>query len=91
MAVTDNLPDFVRDSPAKGLSRQAFMYVVAVVTVSVVAGLLLVGHPPEARSRETGSSEPVGDLIAGRLYPYQVVGIDTYELCRRLSTQFRRF
>jgi hypothetical protein len=104
MAVTSDLPDFVRDSLAKGLSaRRAFMCVVAVVTVSVVIGLLLVGHPPEARahngsfpaslddaSRETGS-EPVGDPIPGRLYPYQVAGVDTYELCRRLSTQFRRF
>ena len=101
MAVT-NVP-----SPRRYLSaRQAFMYVVAVVTVSVVAGLMLVGRTSEARagkrhgslpaslndaSRETGDSEPVGDPIPGRLYPYQVVGVDTYELCRRLSTQFRRF
>jgi hypothetical protein len=123
MAVTNDLPDSVRDSLAKGRSRaqsetilaragrdkpylsarQAFMYVVAVVTVPVVAGLVLVGHTSEARagrslpaslndaSRETGGSEPVGDPITGRLYPYQVVGVDTYELCRRLSTQFGRF
>jgi hypothetical protein len=108
-------------------ARQAVMYVVAVLTVSVVAGLVLVGPTSEARagklyerrvedlrrlstavnlyqnrhgslpaslndpSLETGGSEPVEDLIAGRLYPYQVVGVDTYELCRRLSTQFPGF
>ena len=73
MAVTNDLPDSVRDSLAKGRSRaqsetilaragrdkpylsarQAFMYVVAVVTtVSVVAGLGLVGHLPEAHARK---------------------------------------
>jgi hypothetical protein len=106
---------------------QAWMYVVAVVMVSVVAGFVLVVHPSEVRarrlyerrvedlrrlstavnlyqnrhgslpasqndaSRETGGSEPLRDPITGRLYPYQVVGVDTYELCRRLSTQFRNF
>ena len=51
-------------------ARQAFMYVVAVVTVPVVAGLVLVGHTSEARagrslpaslkdaSRETGAQNP---------------------------------
>ena len=97
----------VTNRPKPYLSaRPAFMNVVAVVTVSVVIGLLLVGHPPEARagrrhgslpaslndaSRETEGLRPVGDPIPGRLYPYQVAGVDTYELCRRLSTQFRRF
>ena len=87
MAVT-NVP-----RPRRYLSaRQAFMYVVAVVTVSVVAGLVLVGHTSEARAGKLYERRvEVGDPIAGRLYPYQVVGVDTYELCRRLSTQFRRF
>ena len=96
MAVTNVLVP--RPKPCLS-ARQAFMYVVAVVTVSVVIGLLLVGQNRHGSlpaslndaSRETGASEPVGDPIAGRLYPYQVVGVDTYELCRRLSTQFRRF
>ena len=96
MAVTNDWSD----GPYRS-ARQAFMYIVAVVTVSVVAGLVLVGHTSERHgslpassndaSRETARSEPVGDPIAGRLYPYQVGGVDTYELCRRLSTQFRRF
>jgi hypothetical protein len=90
---------------------------VAVVTVSVVAGLVLVGPPSEARARklderrvedlrrlstavdlyqsrhrslpaslneaarEMGGSEPVGDPLTRRPYPYQVVDVDTYELC----------
>jgi hypothetical protein len=80
-------------------ARQAFIYVLAVFTLSLVAGLVLVGQNRHGSlpaslndaSRDTGDSEPAGDPIAGRLYPYQVVGVDTYELCRRLSTQFRRF
>ena len=108
-------------------AHQAFMYVVAVVTVSVVAGLVLVGRASEApagnlyerrvedlprlgtavnlypgrhgslsaslndASGRRGPQNLAGDPITGRLYPYQVAGVDTYELCRRLSTQFRRF
>jgi len=73
-------------------ARQAFMYGVAVVTVSVVAGLVVVGHASEARAGKLYERRvEVADPIAGRLYPYQVAGVDTYELCRRLSTQFRRF
>ena len=91
MAVTNDLHDFVRDS-----AGQAFMFVVAVVTLSVVIGLDQNRHGSlpaslNGASLETEGSKPVGDPIAGRLYPYQVAGVDTYELCRRLSTQFRRF